>query len=420
MNKTKALIICSTLALVGLLFIQVTWVYKSAQLKEEQFDQLVRIVLGRVAEAVCSNKEVCLKLGECSFDINKNDCRINIGQLERSTIDSLFNYYMYFHGIKLKYGFEITKAVNEQSTLKEKNSNYYSQHIEKTEHQKDLVLMVYFPEKKDFILAETGLMFISALVLIGLVIALWMRTVTSLLKEKQLYKRTIDFLNNMTHEFKTPLSAISLASRMLTKNHLNNKEDRIRHYSSIIYDENERLKMHVEKILNTAVLEKGVLTIDKKLLDIHKIIVDAVRSMDLLVQTRNGRINCALEATHYFIEGDSVHLTNAIYNLLDNANKYSADTPVIFVSTRDEEQHIIISICDKGIGIRKDQQKHIFDQFYRVPTGDIHNVRGFGLGLYYVKKVITELNGRVKVTSELGKGTCFELILPLVKNTQIV
>ena len=224
-----------------------------------------------------------------------------------------------------------------------------------------------------------------------------------------------DFINNMTHELKTPISTIQLAAEMLTDPTLSRNEQSIKRYAGMIHEENRRMQSHVEKVLQFARLEKGNFKLTYTTIDIHDLIEEIVQKLSLRMDKASGTMDCHLNAEHFRIEGDEMHLTNVIYNLLDNAIKYAQDQPVINIYTRDTPDGLSISIQDQGIGMSKDALKKVFEKFYRVPTGNIHNVKGFGLGLSYVKLMAEAHGGTIHAQSKLGKGSVFELILPLKK-----
>ena len=236
-----------------------------------------------------------------------------------------------------------------------------------------------------------------------------------ILKQRKLSELKNDFINNMTHELKTPVSTISLASQMLSDNSINIDKDEILSVTKIIGDESKRLEFQIEKVLQISLFEKGNIHYNIQDVDIHNIIKQAVLITDIKVKTKGGEILTDLRADHYNIKGDKLHLTNIFFNLLDNAVKYSKDNvpPRIKVSSETRGELILIIISDNGVGINKEGQKKIFNKFYRVPTGNVHDVKGFGLGLSYVKRIIDEHNGSISVKSEVGAGTSFILYLPL-------
>jgi signal transduction histidine kinase len=220
-------------------------------------------------------------------------------------------------------------------------------------------------------------------------------------------------VNNITHEFKTPIATISLASEMLLKPSVLSSETKARKYAGIIYDENIRLKNQVENVLQLATLDRGEFNLKYKSIDVHQLIYKVTESFQLLVKEKNGSLKLLLNAPNHQSYVDSMHIENVISNLLDNAEKYSPEIPDITISTFNRNDHIVIAVEDKGIGISKENQKRIFRKLYRVHTGNLHNVKGFGLGLYYVKSLIEAHNGNVNLHSEPGKGSRFEISLPL-------
>ena len=224
-----------------------------------------------------------------------------------------------------------------------------------------------------------------------------------------------DFVNNMTHELKTPISTISLATQMLNDSSIPNSMKNIEHLSKVIHDESKRLSFQVEKVLQAAIFEKGKMSLKIRRLDAHEIINNVVRNFILQVKNKNGQIVKNLDAEYAVVNIDEVHFANVILNLLDNAIKYCNNEPRISVSTYNKKGFLVICIEDNGIGISKENQKRIFEKFYRISTGDIHNVKGFGLGLSYVKKVIEEHNGKISVESEINTGSKFEIQMPVAK-----
>ena len=237
-------------------------------------------------------------------------------------------------------------------------------------------------------------------------------TITVIAKQKRLSEVKTDFINNMTHELKTPISTISLSSEMILKSDFSNDPERLKRYAGIIFKENKRLENQVERVLNVAKLDKQKLILQKTNLDIHQLIIEAKETFEFNQLEHDGKINLELNASNSIIFADQVHITNVVYNLLDNAIKYCKNTPEIIIRSTSEKKGINIEFEDNGLGIKKDDIRFIFDKFYRVPTGNLHNVKGFGLGLFYVKMIIEEHGGTIKVKSELGKGTTFYIWLP--------
>ena len=222
-----------------------------------------------------------------------------------------------------------------------------------------------------------------------------------------------DFINNMTHEFKTPVATIMIASEALKDPEVAEDKNRISRLAGIIYDENVRLGNHIERVLSVAKLDKKEIQLEYNPVKVNDLILAVVDSMDLQLKKRDAVIKLNLAATNDVVLGDELHFSNVIYNLIDNANKYSKEAPKISISTKNKGKNLFIEVTDEGIGITKDEIKRIFDQFYRVPTGNLHDVKGFGLGLNYVRDIVQQMDGNIKVNSERDKGTTFLVTLPL-------
>lgn len=273
-------------------------------------------------------------------------------------------------------------------------------------------LMIYFPKEKHFLLTQMAGMLSISVFLILIIIVSFILTLNSVIKEKKLAGMKTDFINNMTHEFKTPISTISLACEALSDNDIKNIEGISDNYIKIIGEENKRLGIMAEKILQTAVLEKGKLRLSLEEVDIHKILVDVIKNIAIQVEINDGTIINDFQAISPDIQADKVHLSNVFYNLLENANKYSPKKPHIVVSTKNVEEGVEVAFKDNGIGISKSDQKKIFEKLYRVPQGDLHNFKGFGLGLSYVKAIVEKHRGHIRLESEEGKGSVFTVFLP--------
>lgn len=279
--------------------------------------------------------------------------------------------------------------------------------------EQQLYLMVYFPKEKSYLLKEMSLMLFISIIIILSVIYLFTYSISTIIKQSKLSDIKNDFINNMTHEFKTPISTISLACQALTDDDIQKSPDLYDSYISIIQDENSRLAGMAEKILQTAIIDKGQLKLNNEWVNVHDVIKELGKSNEMMISQKGGVLSYNLDAQHFIINADKLHLTNLMYNLLDNANKYSLEKPIINISTRNDGDCILIAIKDNGMGISKANQKKIFDKLYRVPTGNVHNVKGFGLGLSYVKAVVEKHNGYIDLESQLNKGTTFYVRIPI-------
>lgn len=412
-SRTKIFIIISSISLIILLVIQVNWILHTAKIKEDLFNEKANMVLSKTTEAIRSDEQACKEIGACAVE-NDEGVAAKLGKNEIHKIDSLFKYYMKFYNFYIDYTFEVVKP-----KVKSNNETGFSNHIfnkplQNLAGNNGIELKLIFPEKRQFIMAEMGTLFITSVILILVVFVLFWRTILSLLKEKKIWEHTTDFLNNMTHEFKTPLTNIALASKMLMKDSTNKQPDKIKHYSEIILEENEKLNLQIEQVLSMTALERGEIPIQKMKLDFHQLINDTLKCIGIQIENQQGNIKLNLLAETFVILGDKTHLTNALCNLIDNAIKYAKEKPDITIYTYNKGKFLVMEVSDNGIGIEKKYQKKVFDKFFRIPTGDIHNVKGFGLGLAYVKKIVEIHQGIIEIKSEPNKGTIFTISLPNV------
>lgn len=344
-------------------------------------------------------------------------------RIEKPILETMLQKELNNNGINLDFEYAV-KSYNYGQEKIILSSDNYKNH-KKEEHQtllfqKDLgplkpnYLKVYFPRNQRQLIRKTAVMVLPTVILVLLIVGIFSYTIVIILKQKKLSIVKNDFINNMTHELKTPISTISLASQMLRDNSVNSTPTSIERISGVILDESKRLSMQVEKVLQQAVFSEGRLKMKFKNFDVHEVITTVVQNFEIKVQSANGSISLDKKAENYNIYGDQVHITNVFFNLLDNAVKYSGDNnPFIEVATENKQNQLVISIKDNGIGIAKEHQKQIFERFFRVPTGNVHNVKGFGLGLHYVYKIIEAHGGTIKVESALKKGTKFMIYFPI-------
>lgn len=418
-NRSYLFIAVSSIALLIVLIIQVNWIFRTARIREELFNEKANMVLARTTDALLSDDRACANIGDCIDNDSSKTPTAKLGRDEVQKIDSLFNYYMKFYNFHIGYSYEVVKPQtapvilsNWKNAAQPGEQACYEKGLDAIAQKKGLELKLIFPGKKQFIIAEMTGMFITSVLLIIVVLVLFWRTIRSLMREKQISEHTTDFLNNMTHEFKTPLTNIALAGRMISKDP--RQEEKIKHYSGIILEENEKLRLQVEQVLSMTALERGEIPLQKAELDAHQLIRDALKCISIQVENKQGGIQTEFDAEKFIIMGDQTHLTNALCNLVDNALKYSGDKPHLFIRTYNTPEQLVIIVADNGIGIEKEYHKKVFDKFFRVPTGDVHNVKGFGLGLAYVKKIVELHGGRIELESEKGKGTVFTITLPYV------
>lgn len=273
-------------------------------------------------------------------------------------------------------------------------------------------LVIYFPDETKISLSTLTRNAITTIILSLIIIAIFLSTLLIILRQKKIHEMKTDFVNNMTHELKTPIASISLASQMLKDPAIAKNEQSFANISSVIEEESKRLGFQVERVLQMAALDKGKTMLRIKEICLNDIIRKVVKTFDLKLKAKGGVITCTYGAKDDLIEGDEVHITNIITNLLDNALKYTEIQPDLKITTANIKNGVEFTVADNGIGISREDQKRIFEQFFRVHTGNIHNVKGFGIGLSYVKKIVEAHGGTIKLKSDIGRGTTFTVFLP--------
>ena len=341
-------------------------------------------------------------------------------KLDTARLDSIIKVELVEKGVSANYiyGVMATKTMPVDSNkLSDKErllyaSNYKVNLSPDNIFIKPQYLSLFFPKQNSYLLSSMLFMLLTSVLLMTVLIFSFYYTISTILKQKKLSEIKNDFISNMTHEFKTPISTISLACEVLNDKSIEKSEERTGKYVKMIRDENKRLSLLVENILQTAILDKGEFKLKIQSTDIHSLIEQTILNIKLQVENKDGEITTELNAEKHVINTDRVHITNIIFNLIDNALKYSNEKPIIKIATRSDREGIFISIKDNGIGISKENQHRIFDTMYRVHTGNVHNVKGFGLGLSYVKAVVEKHGGSISVESELNKGSTFTVYLP--------
>jgi two-component system phosphate regulon sensor histidine kinase PhoR len=424
MNRRIILItiVAMTIALIGLMVIQIYWIQSASSIKEANFRRSVNEAMARVVakvERLEKTKSMLMNQGQ-NILITRH---LPIDSfLKGEELDSMIRLELNIRGVDTRFIFCVYKPENQQFII-EQSPNHRKELIEKGNafilFQADVYsspeyLLIFFPHEKQFLLTEIWGMLLISILLIIVIVYSFTYTIATVFRQRRFAEMKNDFINNMTHEFKTPISTISLACEALTDKDLRRTEGMVDSYLEMIREENRRLAVMSEKILQTAVIDKGHLKMNVQTIDLHEIIREVAKNIRIQVEIKDGVIVTDLNARMTTIEGDRVHITNLVYNLLDNANKYTPKKPLIRIVTDNVSNGIVMTIEDNGIGIGKHEQKKIFDKLYRVPTGNIHEVRGFGLGLSYVKAIVNQHKGRITLESEVGKGTRFRVFLPFI------
>jgi two-component system, OmpR family, phosphate regulon sensor histidine kinase PhoR len=273
-------------------------------------------------------------------------------------------------------------------------------------------LVISFPNSITYVLSSMWLMLAGSSLFTLIILFVFMYTIQVIIRQKKISDIKSDFINNMTHEFKTPIATISLAADSLKNPKVTGDAEKMDYFTRIIREENKRMNAQVEHVLQMAQIEKGELRLRMEDVNLHEIIQQAVDLIRIQVESREGSLSAGLNSTLPVLKADPLHLSNVIFNLLDNANKYSPGKPSILISTEDLRDGVLIKVKDAGMGMSRETMKKIFEKFYRVPTGNIHDIKGFGLGLSYVKAIVEQHRGWIDVKSEPGKGSTFELFIP--------
>jgi two-component system phosphate regulon sensor histidine kinase PhoR len=343
-------------------------------------------------------------------------------RLSRGVLDSLTASTLQQSGITLPFAFGVISERDDSLHLMQPAS--FAPELRSSKFKTRLFpndlshsfnqLVLYFPGEQAFLLKQIGPHLALAVLFMGIIVCCFAYTIRTIIRQKEFSLRLMDFVNNMTHEFKTPISTISVAVETILHPAALHDEEKIKRYTGVIQDESARMKHQVDKILQMAIIEEGKYSLKRAPVDIQSLIAKAAENATLQVDARGGTIRCELLAPLSIIDADVVHLANVINNILDNAVKYSQEAPEIVVTTRNEETRLVCSVKDNGIGISEEDQRHVFERYFRVHTGNIHNVRGFGLGLAYVKLITEAHGGSVSLRSDLGRGTTVELAFPLV------
>ena len=457
-----------SVALIGIAIMQAFWIKWQVDLNETAFEDKITMVLNQVKVKLeedfkrkeesselftlknpNKNKEnpiVGRILNSVNDDFKSNRLRqqykstalflspqTKLENIDKDALDNYIEEVLKNNGINIDHDYGIYSNENEDFLIV--NGNYHvaqigeSSNIEtqenkslynsnyaitlfNTESQSPGSLKLFFANKTGYLWSKVWVSLLSSLLFTGLILFCFFYVVWINFRQKKVSEMKSDFINNMTHEFKTPIATISLATDSITSDKIINDESKIKRFASIIKQENKRMLNQVEKVLQMATIDKEEFKLKLSMIDIHDLVNTAAQNMNLKVEHREGNLHTKLEAKQSIIEGDQNHISNIFHNLLDNAEKYSTEKPEITISSKNKKNGIEITVKDNGIGMTKDSLKNIFDKFYRVHTGNRHDVKGFGLGLSYVKALVTAHKGTISVESELNKGSSFKVFFP--------
>lgn len=462
-----AIIGLMSLAFLGIIFLQFYWIKWSIDLNAKNFDDKVIITLSEVRNKLVhqTKREQTIKKSfekkglktdidpksswlfseyepwerkrykaEIDNIISFTNPDVYLDGINPKNLDKLLEMELQNQGISLKYDYGVLRYASKSFTVINGNhavefsDNHQASNVETnrslyaTEYAVKLFgtdasnapgeLRIFFPSKASFFLSSIWKSLIASILFTGLILFCFVYTISVIYRQKKISEMKNDFINNMTHEFKTPIATINLATDSMMSPMIVSNQDKIKRFAGIIKQENSRMLSQVEKVLQIATLEKSDFQLKLTDVNIHEIVHQAAENTQLKIQQRGGKVTTELQAMNPVIRGDLTHVSNVVYNILDNAIKYSTDDPKIKITTKNVSNGVQISVEDNGIGMDKESLKYIFDKFYRVHTGNLHNVKGFGLGLSYVKAIVNAHYGNIEVTSDLGKGSTFTIDFP--------
>lgn len=438
------IIVLITASLIGIIFIQVSWIRNMLVVKEEQLSEHVIKAMNKVGEELMEQKFALPNIKKQGFrpgfmmpsdqlmnelmkpsTIAKNFTAFEIEEklrkafIENNIKDTKFEFAVTSSLTFFSYELKSKNFLNEiEDTLQNRRFVYLLQ-VPSGSDFESLVpeerMIVVVPNVKNIVLAQLRWMIIGAILFTLILCTAFYVTLTALLRQKKLSEIKNDFINNMTHELKTPLATISLAVDAMRNEKVQGDKEKLQYFSGIIKEENKRMNKQVETILQAALMDKQEIQLNKKPVSVHEVIEGILDNFQLQLDEKKATLDLQLNARNDLIEADEVHFTNLVSNLMDNAVKYSKEQLHLKLSTTSSARYITIKLEDNGIGMSKETQKRIFEKFYRAHTGNIHNVKGFGLGLSYVKTMVDAHEGKIKVDSVLGRGTVFTIDMPLQK-----
>ena len=427
-----------TISLLGLIFFQILWLKSVKQYREERLQENVTKAAGLAGIRLIEEKNGSLFPKKNDLLISSGRIKLDFGRhsvIQRFSFDeinAIIRESMDTNDLRgIPYEFSVTQGTIVGDQIE--TPNYSILAADSFRNQKKIVplmpesgsdleslvqpeyLVLIVPHQNTIVLKELTWFIIGAIIFTIIIITAFFLTIRTLLRQKKLGDIKSDFINNMTHEFKTPLATISLAVDALKNEKVSGDKEKTGYFTGIIKEENKRMNKQVETILQAALLDRHEVQLNLKKLSAHELINRAINNISLPIQERGGELVVHLDAAKDMIMADEVHFTNFVNNLLDNALKYSKEIPLIKLTTSNAGHMIRIKIEDNGIGMNKETLSRIFEKFYRAHTGNVHNVKGFGLGLSYVKTMVEAHKGNIKAESTLGKGSCFTISFPLAK-----
>ncbi|MFH2095794.1 MAG: HAMP domain-containing sensor histidine kinase [Bacteroidota bacterium] len=421
-SAIRIIVLLGAISVIGIIGIQIYWMQKTFNLKEKQFNQSVNFALQDVSKIIYDYnneyyEESCdLPYGNPVEQVSPDYFVVNVNcEIDASILEHYLVAEFEIRNIRLDFEYAIYDCSNDEMVY----GNYISvqgdtinikRHDMPKYNKFTYYFGVHFPSRANYIAGGIGVMYFFSAILI-LVIIFFTYSLFVILKQRRLTEVQKDFINNMTHEFKTPLSSIAISADVLSDKGIISDPDRLHTYADIIREQNKRLLSHVEKVLSMASIDRQKIKLQLEEIDINVFVQDVVSDFRKSIDPGAADISINSEVAGIKTTADKLHLSSIILNILDNAVKYCDTKPAIEVGLARDKGRIILYVSDNGIGIRKEHTKRIFQKFYRVPTGNVHNVKGFGLGLNYVRNLVIAHGWKIKVESEPGKGTVFSIYI---------
>lgn len=416
----RIIIILAGLSIVGITVTQIYWVRKAFDIRENQFNRDVNTALRNVAAKIFEINQTPSPANNPVDQVSTNYFVVTInGPINSTLLEFLLTSEFEKRNIKADFEYGVYDCIERcmvdggNYTAPKNKKLVSTTDLQKWQPTRDgYYFGVQFPQLEANLISQMGIWGFSSAVML-IVIFFFVYTLFVILKQRRLSEIQKDFINNMTHEFKTPISTIAISTEVLKDPKIIHAPERLLNYTTIIQNENNRLKQQVERVLQMARLDNKEIALKKENFDLHDVIQEAVKNISLSLNSKQGQIELHLDASTSAIYADKLHLTNVFFNLLDNAVKYCTQDPHIIIRTSNKGNQLEINVTDNGIGIRAEDQKKVFHKFYRVPTGNVHDVKGFGIGLNYVKLVVESHKGKIQLSSEPGKGSTFTIVFPL-------
>ena len=413
-SKATLLFAISLFAIALLIAFQINWMKQSRNLIESQFNQKVSLALGSAVSYINNHKNSDLKVQQQEYAtaemdlvyIDGEDGKVSI--YDKKELDRVLGSWLKVYDIKMEYHVDI---IDERTQEQAKIREYTCSISPLAKGTNDYRLAVSFPGKSEYISDKMNYQLYSSILILLFISAVFFLINYAFLKQKKITENNIEFFNNTAHEFKTPLTNIILANKLLMKREPVLGDNR---YTNIVSKEGSKLMRQIKRVLHLSQMENGQYELKKEIFDLSGLVSEVVDDMSVLIEENGGKVVLQIPDNTYTVTADRYHLGNVFRNLIDNSLKYCTEDPLIQISLKEEKEGISLTFEDNGIGISKMDQKHIFQKFQRVNTGDIHDAKGFGIGLSYVKTVLELHKGFIKIFSDLNKGSRFDLYLPKV------